>query len=88
MCALVQINDIYMTVGQVPETIMTSNTADISHIADFPWFDWVMFQDEVPTYPDNKMPLGCYPNPATDTGSALTSKILKDNSQFVCRTTV
>jgi hypothetical protein len=28
-------NDIYMTAGQVPETIMTGNTANISHIAEF-----------------------------------------------------
>jgi hypothetical protein len=51
-------NDIYMTAGQVPETIMTSDTADISHIAEFAWFDWVMFRDNVPAYPDNEMTLG------------------------------
>jgi hypothetical protein len=67
---------------------MTSDTADISHIAEFAWFDWVMFWDNVPAYPDNKMTLGQYLGPATDTGSALTSKILKANGQFVCRTMV
>jgi hypothetical protein len=36
-------NDIYMTAGQVPGTIMTGNTADISHIAEFGWYNWVMF---------------------------------------------
>jgi hypothetical protein len=36
-------NDIYMTAGQVPETIMTGNTADISHIAEFGWYGWVYF---------------------------------------------
>ena len=34
------------------------------------------------------MTLGHYLGPATDLGSALTSKILKANGQFVCRTTV
>ncbi len=33
-------NDIYMTNGQVPETIMTGGTANISHIAEFAWYDW------------------------------------------------
>ncbi len=47
-----------MTAGQVPETIMTGDTADISHIAEIAWFDWVMFRDNVPAYPDNKMTLG------------------------------
>jgi hypothetical protein len=32
-----------MTASQVPETIMTNDTADISHITEFAWFDWVMF---------------------------------------------
>jgi hypothetical protein len=41
-------NDIYMTAGQVPETIMTSNTADISHIAEFGWYNWVMFVKKNP----------------------------------------
>jgi hypothetical protein len=35
-------NDIYMTNGKVPETIMTGTTADISHICKFTWFDWVI----------------------------------------------
>jgi hypothetical protein len=34
------------------------------------------------------MTLGQYLGPATDTGYALTSKILKANGQFVCRTMV
>ncbi len=36
-------NDISMTAGQVPETIMTGNTANISHIVEFGLYDWVMF---------------------------------------------
>ena len=46
-------NDIYMTNGEVPETIMTGSTADISHICEFGWYDWVMFRDNVPSFPDN-----------------------------------
>jgi hypothetical protein len=43
-------NDIYMTAGQVPETIMTGNTANTSHIAEFDWYDWFMFQDNKPSF--------------------------------------
>jgi hypothetical protein len=32
-------NDIYMTAGQVPETIITGNIANISHIAEFGWYN-------------------------------------------------
>jgi len=72
-------NDIYMTAGQVPETIMTGLTADISHIAEFGWYDWVMYRDNVPSNPDDTLILGCYLGPATDISSALTAKILQPN---------
>ncbi|KAL3822681.1 hypothetical protein ACHAXA_009563 [Cyclostephanos tholiformis] len=75
-------NDIFVTIGQVPETIMKWTTADISHIAEFGWYDWVMFQDNVLTYPDDKLVLGHYLGPAIDMGSALTAKILNNNGQF------
>jgi hypothetical protein len=81
-------NDIYMTNGKRPETIMAGSTADISHISEFGWYDWVMFRDNILTYPDDKLILGCYLGPATDVGSALTAKILKSNGQFVCRSTL
>jgi hypothetical protein len=81
-------NDIYMTAGQVPETIMSGSTADISHIAEFGWYDWVMYRDNVPSYPDDRLILGCYLGPATDIGLALTTKILQLNGQFVCRSTL
>ena len=35
-------NSIYMTAGQVPKTIMTGDTANISQICQFGWYDWVM----------------------------------------------
>jgi hypothetical protein len=47
-----------------------------------------MFQDNLPTFPDNKLILGQYLGPATDVGSALTAKILKSNGQTVCRSTL
>jgi hypothetical protein len=77
-----------MTAGQVPETIMTGSTGDISHIAEFGWYDWVMYRDNIPSYPDDKLILGRYLGPAPDIGSALTAKILQPNGQFVCRLTL
>jgi hypothetical protein len=81
-------NDIYVTAGQVPETIMTGNTTDVSHIAEFGWYNWVMFRDNKPSFPDDKLILGCYLGPAIDTGLALMAKILKLNGVFVCRSTL
>ena len=77
-----------MTTGQVPETIMTGDTANISHIAESAWFDWIMFRDNIPGYADSKETLGRYLGPPIDTGSALMAQFLKPNGQFVCRTTL
>jgi hypothetical protein len=73
-----------MTNGKVPKTIMTCSNANISHICEFGWYDWVMFRDNVPTFPDIKLTFGQYLGPATNVGSALTAKILKSNEQTVC----
>jgi hypothetical protein len=67
---------------------MTCNTADVSHIAEFGWFGWVMFHDNEPSYPDNKLVLGHYLGPAINTGLALTAKILKSNGVFICTSAV
>jgi hypothetical protein len=81
-------NDIYMTAGQVPKTIMTGNTINIIHIAEFGWYVWVMFRDNEPSFPDDKLILGRYLLPAIDTGLALMAKTLKSNGVFVCRSTL
>jgi hypothetical protein len=49
-----------MTNGEVPETIMTGSTTNISHICEFGWYDLVMFRDNVPTFPDVYLTLGQY----------------------------
>jgi hypothetical protein len=81
-------NNVYMTNGEVPETIMTGSTANKSHLCEFGWYDWVMFRDNVPTFPDVKLTLGQYLGPATNVGLALTTKILKSNRQTACRSTL
>ncbi len=47
-----------------------------------------MFCDKEPSFPDDKLILGHYLEPAIDTGSALMAKILKSNGVFVCRSTL
>ncbi len=51
-------SSVYMTYGEVPETIMSGSTANISHICEFGWYDWVMFWENVLTFPDVKLILG------------------------------
>ena len=66
---------------------MTGETADISRICQFGWFDWMMYHDPA-KFPDNKFILGRYLGPAIDVGSMLTAKNLMPNRQYVCRSTL
>ena len=40
--------DLYQLKGEVPETVMTGSTSDISNIMEFHWYEWITFHD-----PDN-----------------------------------
>jgi hypothetical protein len=75
-----------LTNGQVPETIMTGETADISAICEFAWYDW-MLRVPTPAFPENKITLGRYLGSATDFGTAMTAKILKMTGHIIYRGT-
>ena len=41
----------YELQGEVPETIMTGQTAEIGNTCKYDWYEWVMFLDNVTSYP-------------------------------------
>jgi hypothetical protein len=60
--------------GEVPETLMISQTADISallaaEIVHF--FDWVWWYDEPASFPDEKQKIGRYLGPSHNHGSEM-----------------
>ncbi len=82
-------HEIYRLDGQVPETTVSGETADISPFAAFKWYEWVLFRDTPVTYPDDTMILGRdLVGPAIDIGPAMTRKVLKSNGKVVYRSTV
>ena len=73
--------------GDVPETLVTGNTKDISYISEFGWYDWVWYlgpEDES----KQRLQLGRYCGPSYDVGSALCARILNEKAQFLSRTSV
>ena len=80
--------DIYGLVGQVPETIMTGETGDISNLCEFEWFQWVMYYEPTKCYPNGKAQIGRWLGPAPDVGTAMTYKMLRSTGWFVHRGTV
>ena len=79
--------DIFALGGEVPETIMNGETADISQICEFQFYQWVMFRDEIAPFPEDDLILGRWLGPAIDIGPAMTAKILKCNGEIVHRST-
>ena len=73
---------------KLPETYMTGKPAEIRNICEYSWYEWVMFRDQPITYPYFPIVLGWYLEPDIDVRSVMTYKILKENGEYVCRTTV
>ena len=67
---------------------MTGQTAVISNICKHDWYAWVMFLDDITSYPEYRRTLGRYIGPAIDVGSSLCYKILKADGNISCRNTV
>jgi hypothetical protein len=65
-------HNIYSLDGQVPQTIVKGETADISAIALFCWYKWVMFRDTSIPFPEDNMVLGHNLGLAIDVRLAMT----------------
>jgi hypothetical protein len=67
----------YTLNGQVPETIMVGQTADICFICSFAWYNCVYYNKQNAAFPASKMTLGRYLGPTDpEAGSVLSAKIL------------
>ena len=77
--------------GEVPMTKLTGDTADISFISEFQWYQWVWYispQDSEGEGSMTRKRLGRYLGPAKDHGDALCAKILSSKGKRVMRTSV
>ena len=81
------VNTIHETQGEVPQTLMTGDTADISWLAEFGWYDYVWFMSPEDSSMERKK-LGRYLGPFFNEGDAMSAKILNDKAWCVNRTSV
>ena len=81
-------HNVYQLKGEVPETVMTGKTHDISHLCEFAWYDWVMYHDSV-GFPEDKEVLGRYLG-LTDPGigSTMSYQVLCPSGRVVHRSTI
>ena len=80
-------HEIYELGGEVPETVVSGETSDISPFCELEWYEWVMFRDSAVSFPEEKMVLGRYLGPSADVGPAMTAKLLKSNGWTVHKST-
>jgi hypothetical protein len=73
--------------GETPQTVLTGDTADISHICEFGWYDWVWYISPADENMERKH-LGRYLGPSFDIGDALCAKILPASGRIISRTSV
>jgi hypothetical protein len=78
----------YKVNGQVPETIMLGQTADILFICSFAWYDWVYYNKQNAEFTASKMALGRYLGPTDpEAGSVLSATILTFEGNLIRRNT-
>jgi Reverse transcriptase (RNA-dependent DNA polymerase) len=77
------VNDNYELQGQVPETFLTGQTADISALVEHSWYDWIKIWDTQSGFPEPKEVHARYLGPSLDIGPAMCAKVLKQNGQVV-----
>jgi len=73
--------------GEVPATLMTGETADISHLVEFSWYQYVWY---LSPEGDNfeRLKLGRYCGMDFSIGSELCGRILSSNGKFVHRSSI
>jgi hypothetical protein len=74
--------DLYELQGQVPETIVSGQTADILPFVEYKWFEWAIWYNRNAEFPKPKETLGRWLGPSLDIGPAMTAVIMKENGQI------
>ncbi len=69
--------------GTNPHTSTFGTEADISHICQYAWYEWVYYRDAKTSFPYQKEGLGRCLGPAKNEGNAMAQWILKENGKVV-----
>jgi hypothetical protein len=80
--------DIIRLEGQVPESRVKGETADISTTAEYRWYEWVKFRNTAASFPVSKIKLERDLGAAIDIGPVMSRKILKANGHIIYRNSI
>jgi hypothetical protein len=79
-------HDIYALNDDVPNTAVSGDTSDISHLCELSWYDWLWYHDPI-DFPEDKRKLGRWLGPSHDIGHVMCARVLAANGQILARTT-
>ena len=68
--------------------MVTGNTADISELVEFGWYQWIYYRDATTSFTLPEEELIKYLGPSENVGSKMIMWILKQNGKIVYRTTL
>ncbi len=71
--------------GTNPPMATFGTEADISHLCQFGWYEWVYYRDQSASFPFPKECLGRCLGPVKNEGNAMAQWILNENGQVVVR---
>jgi hypothetical protein len=74
--------------GTNPHTSTFGTEADISHICQYGWYEWVYYRDVKTSFPYQKEGLGRCLGPAKNEGNTMAQWILRENGKVVPRRTL
>ncbi len=69
--------------GEVPQTIITGETIDISQFCELSWYEWVKFCSTTISFPEDLLVLRKYLGLSIDISPAMTTKILTPMGKVV-----
>jgi hypothetical protein len=82
MIRLLIAHNIYALNNNVPNTAVSGDTTDISHLCEFARYDWIWYLDQV-DFPEDKRNLGRWLGPAHDIGDVMCARILVQTGQVI-----
>jgi len=74
--------------GQTPKTVMRGETADMSALCEYDWFEWLHYWDTESLYPEDTKVLVWYMGPSKFILPEMFCHVLKANGSVLQRSTV
>ena len=81
-------HDHYQLKGMTPETMLSGQPTDISHLTEYSWYDWVYYWDDAAPYPAPRETLGRCLGPAENAGNAMSQWVMNRNGTVIPKQTL